>query len=403
MKKQNNKQTTIKLHLFIFVFSILQTINCFGQEVINNDPSYIYSENGNKVLLTSLGKTTMYLKSGGPKTKCTIMKIGVLDIEFLKDGSLHNILIEKIKRIVPDKYPDQVIYFDAEHKPFISSNSSAPVKKQEVLIPLEAKKEPTRQGNDLLIMKNGDSIFCTILRQSSMYIFYVENSASKTIAKSELSKFQSLTPIPKEATDSTKFVRPVQVFADMPNTIKDPIDTNSKTALPKADTLYLRSGEKLLVRITEIGITSITYTKNNSYKHVVQKNDAEKVVLSSGYVEEFPQEEIIQPKKVNYYALGRSDGETYFNAGPAMAAGVVSSIFLYFGLILVAIVAAIPPLNLYNPANPNNHLLSSNSEYARGYKNSAHRKKARRVFGGFLIGILIIALVFLALIGAVFL
>ena len=404
MNKQNGVQKNL-IQLCIFISILMQAMNCFGQK--NNgssDVSYIYCDNGDKILLSEIGKTTLYLKSGSPKTKCKITKIGTKEIEFIKDGSLHDLPISMIKRIVPENDPNRSISFDTENKPFLSTEYNHGSITRDIPFGSEPKKENAKQGNDLLVMKNGDSVFCTILRQSSQYVFCVENAVSRTISKNTISKIQSLNTIPKEIKDSTSTVAPVQVSDVAKNPTKDTLDINrpqsiENKTLTKADTLYLRNGEKLLVHVTEIGTSTITYSKNSSFQNVILRSNAEKIVLSSGYVQLFEEEEIVQPKKVNYYAMGRNDAEIYYNAGGPMAVGVLSGLLLYFGLILVGIVAAFPPISLYNSANPNNRLLLSNSEYERGYRNAAHRKKARRAFGGFLLGLCLVALLVVVIIG----
>jgi hypothetical protein len=86
----------------------------------NRDSSatMIDTERGTTVNLKKFGKSTIYLKDGSAKKNCHIIEIKAESIVYLKQKVLHDLLIDKIKRIDSDE-SNMIIQFTDEKKPLI--------------------------------------------------------------------------------------------------------------------------------------------------------------------------------------------------------------------------------------------------------------------------------------------
>lgn len=71
------------------------------------------------IALNKLGMTTIYLKDGSIYKNCTIKAIHSLYVEYIKNKTLHDFHIERIKCIVPIN-EEFVIWFNEEKKPVVS-------------------------------------------------------------------------------------------------------------------------------------------------------------------------------------------------------------------------------------------------------------------------------------------
>jgi len=85
-----------------------------------NDTVLIPSERCGTVLLHAIGLTRIYFKDGTIKKNCLIKEIQSQWIVYMKDKTLHDAAIDKIRKI---EFPDQLraIYFDEKNKPFIGA------------------------------------------------------------------------------------------------------------------------------------------------------------------------------------------------------------------------------------------------------------------------------------------
>ncbi len=85
-----------------------------------SDTVRIEYENGGSVLLRKLGTTRIYLKDNTIRKNCTIKEIKDYWIVFLKDRSLHDVMIDKVKYI---EMEDEVhaVFFDDKNKPVIKT------------------------------------------------------------------------------------------------------------------------------------------------------------------------------------------------------------------------------------------------------------------------------------------
>jgi hypothetical protein len=233
------------------------------------DTFFIPCENGGKKMLTEIGLCRIYQKDGQTRKNCRIWEIKEYFIVYEQNGSLHDMLIEKIARIDPNSGTTS-IYFDSQNRPLVKTIG--------------------------------------------------------TLTVAQTGPVASSQKAPRLPADSAQviFADSLQPAAHMPETAP-PI------------------GKKELAE---------------------------------------------QAKK---------DAGTYYKGNGSYAIGIISGIFLFIGLVPVAVMAAVPPLFLRNSKNPNSRLLD-NEHYRKAYRKKAHRKKAFRLMEGYLTGVLI----FLALLILVF-
>ncbi len=83
-----------------------------------NDNVIIKTEWGDQVPLSTIGLTRIILKDGTGKKKCTIIEIKEFWLVYKKDNVLHDMMIDKIKRIELEN-EDRAIYFDSKNRPTI--------------------------------------------------------------------------------------------------------------------------------------------------------------------------------------------------------------------------------------------------------------------------------------------
>lgn len=74
--------------------------------------------NGRPMELSALGVTKVFLKDGTIKINCVIVEMHAGWIVYKKDRTLHDLAIDKIKRIESPKEMVSV-YFDEKHHPHI--------------------------------------------------------------------------------------------------------------------------------------------------------------------------------------------------------------------------------------------------------------------------------------------
>lgn len=91
-----------------------------GQTTVSRDTLGKQTLSGG-IALNKLGMTTIYLKDGTIYKDCTIRAIHPLYIEYIKNKTLHDFHIERIKCIVPSS-EDFVIWFNEEKKPVVSTD-----------------------------------------------------------------------------------------------------------------------------------------------------------------------------------------------------------------------------------------------------------------------------------------
>ena len=153
------------------------------------------------------------------------------------------------------------------------------------------------------------------------------------------------------------------------------------------DTIINSEGRVIPVKVLEVDDNSISYfyytgkitepvISSMSALLLVRLHDGTKVALTKA---------IEKPKGTKEegtsfeYDLGLSDAKNYYKTKPEVIASSVvmgaTSIFLA-PILFATIIAWTPPKNLHCIANPNDSLLESNTQYYKGFRNGAKRKKA---------------------------
>jgi len=152
------------------------------------------------------------------------------------------------------------------------------------------------------------------------------------------------------------------------------------------DTIINSEGRVYPVKVLEVDDNSITYfyytgkitepvISSMSALLLVKLHDGTKVALtkttekSKGTKEEGASFD---------YDLGIIDAKMYYKTKPEVIVGSVimgaTSIFVV-PILFATIIAWTPPKNLHCSANPNDSLLESNTQYYKGFRNGASRKK----------------------------
>lgn len=110
------------LNLFIGLFLIGFT--AFSQKSESTKVKYTTLMIGkNELNLKDLGYTRIVLKDGSIKKNCIITEIGENGIVYIKDRVLHDMLIDRVKKIEFDE-GEWFIYFEADHQPVVSRDYS---------------------------------------------------------------------------------------------------------------------------------------------------------------------------------------------------------------------------------------------------------------------------------------
>jgi len=152
------------------------------------------------------------------------------------------------------------------------------------------------------------------------------------------------------------------------------------------DTIINSEGRVTPVKVLEVDDNSITYfyytgkitepvISSMSALLFVKLHDGTKVALtkttekSKGTKEEGASFD---------YDLGIRDAKIYYKTKPEVIVGSVimgATSFLVAPILIATIIAWTPPKNLHCLTNPNDSLLESNTQYYKGFRNGAKRKK----------------------------
>ena len=153
------------------------------------------------------------------------------------------------------------------------------------------------------------------------------------------------------------------------------------------DTIINSEGRVIPVKVLEVDDNSITYfyytgkvtelvISSMSALLLVKLHDGTKVALTKTI--EKPKGTKEEGARLDY-DFGVSDAKIYYKTKPEVIVSSVvmgaTSIFLA-PILFATIIAWTPPKNLHCSANPNDSLLESNTQYYKGFRNGAKRKKA---------------------------
>jgi hypothetical protein len=156
---------------------------------------------------------------------------------------------------------------------------------------------------------------------------------------------------------------------------------NGKTEqLYVSDTLITKEGLFITCKVLEIDASTLTYfTFRDKFTSpsVMMKSNLLLIKLHDGTNEIGDQ--LSGMSDTDYQNLGITDAKMYYKTKPEVIVGsvIMGATSIFVAPILIAtIIAWTPPKNLHCSANPNDSLLGSNTQYYKGFRNGAKRKKA---------------------------
>ena len=164
------------------------------------------------------------------------------------------------------------------------------------------------------------------------------------------------------------------------------------------DTIINSEGRAFPAKVLEVDDNSITYfyyagkitepvISSMSSLLLVRLHDGTKVALTKAIEKPKgfdlfttnPSNEKKEEGTSFEYDLGLSDAKNYYKTKPEVIASSVimgaTSVFVA-PILFATMIAWTPPKNLHCIANPNDSLLESNTQYYKGFRNGAKRKKA---------------------------
>ena len=106
----------IKLHIISLIVSMCAMEMCFSQSIDS-----IPVEDGTMQALSAIGTVQIILKKETKIKNCIVKEIQPNTIVYERDGTLHDLQIEKIERIDMEMNSTKAIFFDGENKPMIMS------------------------------------------------------------------------------------------------------------------------------------------------------------------------------------------------------------------------------------------------------------------------------------------
>ena len=152
------------------------------------------------------------------------------------------------------------------------------------------------------------------------------------------------------------------------------------------DTIINSEGRVFPAKVLEVDDNSITYfyytgkitepvISSMSALLLVKLHDGTKVALTK--TTEKPKGTKEEGTSFEY-DMGISDAKNYYKTKPEVIAGCVilgATSFFVAPILFATIIAWTPPKNLHCLANPNDALLGSNTQYYKGFRDGAKRKK----------------------------
>ncbi|MFN5317332.1 MAG: hypothetical protein ACK5CY_00670 [Bacteroidia bacterium] len=163
------------------------------------------------------------------------------------------------------------------------------------------------------------------------------------------------------------------------------------------DTIYLKNKDTITARVAEIDAYFISYSLNNidSIILLLPKHEVARIVYANGTADVFLENEV-PVESFDFYGLGYSDAERYYNSKPDFAKGVIDGVLTYVfysGIVLVIIDYRKEPRADYPKDLGFTNTNEQNKEYRRGYTDGARRLKNRKLVGGYFIGLLAMPIV----------
>ena len=177
----------------------------------------------------------------------------------------------------------------------------------------------------------------------------------------------------------------------------------SSNIIKAQDTLSMRSGENILVKVIEVGTTEVKYKKLDNLNgpiFSILKSDLLIIKYENGIKDDFSSIKKIEEKVVgfeNFFIQGQNDAilnyQGYKTAGTAV---LLSTAYPFYGIFL-----GIAPALLSSNSDPKDENLGypnldlmKNEQYAKGYKQKAKQIKRKKVITNYVSGLAIQAGIF---------
>jgi hypothetical protein len=168
----------------------------------------------------------------------------------------------------------------------------------------------------------------------------------------------------------------------------------SSSIIKAQDTLTMRSGENIIVKIIEVGSTEVKYkkvTNINGPMYSTLKSDLMLIRYENGSKDDFSSINIESPKSDEYqYNQGYNDATKYYKSYKLASTAVFfTSAFPLYGWFL-----GVSPALLLSSATPLDENLDypdvnlmKNEQYARGYKTQAKNIKRKKIIRNYVSGL----------------
>jgi hypothetical protein len=168
----------------------------------------------------------------------------------------------------------------------------------------------------------------------------------------------------------------------------------SSSIIKAQDTLTMRSGENIIVKIIEVGSTEVKYkkvTNLNGTMYSTLKSDLMLIRYENGSKDDFSSINIESPKSDEYqYNQGYNDATKYYKSYKLASTAVFfTSAFPLYGWFLgvspALLLSSSTPLD-ENLDYPDVNLMK-NEQYARGYKTQAKNIKRKKIIRNYVSGL----------------
>ena len=172
------------------------------------------------------------------------------------------------------------------------------------------------------------------------------------------------------------------------------ISTFLSNSIVAQDTLTMRSGENIIVKIIEVGSTEVKYKKTINLKGPIYssiKSDILFIHYENGSIDDFSSLKIESSRSdENQFNQGYNDASKYYKSYKLAGTAVFfTSAFPLYGWFL-----GVSPALLLSSASPLDENLDypdlnlmKNEQYARGYKTQAKNIKRKKIIRNYISGL----------------
>ena len=171
----------------------------------------------------------------------------------------------------------------------------------------------------------------------------------------------------------------------------------SSNIIKAQDTLSMRSGENILVKVIEVGTAEVKYKKLDNLNGPVfsmLKSDLLMIKYANGTNEDFSSIKKIEEYNlsgIDPYIQGKLDAQRYYNGYKTAGTIAFISNFAYIPIIpsLIFSIAATSKIPKDENLNYPSISLMQNEQYANSYRQEAKKIKNKKIWKNFRIGILL--------------